>query len=345
MPAGYVHCAGESIPGNETNVPTLTTKLLYPPAQSWGPKTNPKHLMRDDEIRNQDEPLSVFTDSYEPDWEAEMRAYPDLLGFYLRILLEAPVSTAGDAIITDPDAVVIPVGATKHVWTAPFVGAGATNASPLTMQAQPAYKDQSVFFKQKGMAIEEFELETPEEGGAAIKMSGPNLYTVRQADPSLTPVYEALSVRPFVRGNLTLPTWLTGTGTTEDFSFKVNNKVEAVKSLGIASKFPDVMEKDNEGPVVVTGEIPKRQLDLDDWDALINATGFAAKAKWISDSIIASAYPYKLFFEMSNCQYVDGDPDPLSNKRRHGAKYSFRSTSAGAASTTITLVNATALYT
>jgi hypothetical protein len=340
MPAGYVRESFESIPGNEANSPTLSTKKLFPPIQSFGPKLGGKPLSRDDELRNQDEPLAVITDAYEPAWEYKSRAYPDLMGWRLKHICGAPTTTAGDGIITDPDGAVIPTGAYRHVFKAPF---GPSGASPLTTQVEAAYKDQGVYFRLKGAACSEFSIETPEEGGAVISASGPGLFLSRISDPALSPAYEALSVRPFVRGNLSL-TWLGGSGTTQDFSLSIANPVEAVRSLGIASKFPDIMEKANEGPIVVSGSIPKRQLDPDDWDALLNATGFAALAKWVSDSIIAAGYPYKMFAAMSNCQYIGGDADALANQRRHGASYEWKSTTASSGSTEITVVNATPSY-
>jgi hypothetical protein len=86
-------------------------------------------------------------------------------------------------------------------------------------------------------------------------------------------------VRPFVRGNLTLPTWLASTSTHANFGVGISNPVEPWRSLGIASKFPDVMEKANAGPIVFSGSLEQRQLGTGDWDALLNATGFAAKAQ------------------------------------------------------------------
>ena len=340
MPSGYVEERFESIPGNETNSPTLSTKKFYPPLQSFGPKLGAKPLSRDDELRNQDEPLPVVPDAFEPSWEYKGRAYPDSLGWALKHICGAPVTTAGDGIIKDPDEVAIPIGATRHVFAAPF---GPAGASPLTTQMIASYLDQSTFFKLKGAACAELSLESPEEGGATISRSGPALHLARIANPAITPAYEALSIRPFIRGNLTLK-WLTGTGTTQDFSLSIANPVEAARSLGIASKSPDIMEKANEGPIVVSGSIPKRQLDSDDIDALINATGFEAVAKWVNDSIIASSYPYKLFVGMANCQYTGGEPDALANQRRHGASFDWKSTAATTGSTTITLVNATASY-
>jgi hypothetical protein len=340
MPSGYVRESFESIPGNEANNPTLSTKKLFPPIQSFQPKLGAKPLSRDDELRNQDEPLAVITDAYEPSWEYKSRAYPDVTGWRLKHICGEPVTTIGNGIITDPEGAVIPTGAYRHVFKAPF---GPAGASPLTAQIEAVYRDQETYFRLRGAACAEFSIETPEEGGATLSANGPGLHLVRIADPALSPTYEALSIRPFVRGNLSL-TWLGGSGTTQDFSLSIANPVEAVRSLGIASKYPDIMEKANEGPIVVSGSIPKRQLDADDWDALVQAAGFEALAKWISDTVIAAGYPYKLFAHMANCQYVGGEADALANQRRHGATYDWKSTTQSSGSTTITLINATASY-
>lgn len=340
MPSGYIRESFESIPGNEANSPTLSTKKIFPAIQSFQPKLGAKPLSRDDELRNQDEPLAVLTDAYEPSWEYKSRAYPDITGWRFKHICGDPVTTAGNGVITDPDGAVIPTGAFRHVFKAPF---GPSGPSPITAQMEAAYADQGTFFRLKGAACSELSIETPEEGGATLAASGPANYMARITDPGLSPAYEALSIRPFVRGNLTL-SWLAGSGTTQDFSLTAANPVEPARSLGIASKFPDIMEKSNEGPIVFSGSIPKRQLDPDDYDALLNATGFSALAKWVSESIIASSYPYKLYLAMANCQYVDGDVDALQNQRRHGASFSWKSTTASTGSTTITLVNATASY-
>lgn len=341
MPGGYVRGAIESVPGNETNSPTLSTKKVFFPVMSFEPKTGTNPLSRDDEVRNQDEPVPVIPDNYEPSYEMGVRGYPDSLGFLLTALLGDPTTSTGNGVITDPDTTPIPTGAYRHVWAAPF---GPAGASPFTIQYDIAYADQSTYLKYKGAVVSELGIESPEEGGTQVSVSGPALYANTQSNPSLTAAYEALTVRPFTRGGLSLPTWLTGTGTHEDFSVSFSNPVEAVRSLGIASKWPDVMEKDNEGPITVTGSIDQRQLDNDDLVALRDSTGFAAVARWVSDSIIASAYPYKLYVSMSNCQYTEGDPEALGNKRRHGAQFSFKSTTPSTGSTTVTLVNATSTY-
>jgi hypothetical protein len=335
---GYLKAAFESTPGNETNTPTLSTKILYTPAIEYQPNLGPDGLLRDDELRGIDEPIAGVPDDYTPDWNLSTRMYPDVAGFYLKSILGAPVTTAGNGVITDPDGTVIPTGCYRHVWTAPF---GPAGANPQTMEVIAAYKDQSVFLKQKGAACDELAITTPDKGGAMMAAKGPTLYQARIADPSLTPSLEALTVLPFVRGNLSLPTNLASTGTTEDFNVTISAPAEATSSLGIASSFPDVMEK-GDPPIVFSGSIPKRQFTATDYDALLNMTGFALKAKWLSAVVIAAAYRYTLWMQFLNAQYVSGAPEGLASKRRLGATFDWKSTYAGTAgSSIVTLVNAT----
>lgn len=342
MPNGYARIALESIPGNESNSPTLATKKLFPPLQSLGLKKGPNPLSRDDELRNQDEPLAVIPEAYNPSWDLKVRAYPDTMAYLFTLACGAPTTTAGNGTITDQAAVVIPTGAYRHRWTAPF---GPSGASPLTAQLDVAYSDQSVYLKGKGATVSELNIETPEEGGAQVDVSGPVAYCDRQSDPGLTAAYEALTVYPFFRGNLTLTSGLSGTNAVvEDFTVSISNPVEMVRSLGIASKYPDVVEKDNEGPIVVSGTINKRQLDADDIDALEANTGFTLLASWVSTVNIASSYPYKMFVSCSNAQYVEGEPDDLMNRRRHGHSFGWKSTTASTGSTVLEIVNSVSSY-
>lgn len=341
MANGYLHGVFESIPGNETNAPTPSTKLIYVPLIDFSPELKPDHLDRDDELRNVDEPLAKEVEDYEPGWSLESRAYPDLLGFLFKAMLGAPVTTAGDGIITDPDTTTIPAGCTRHVWTAPY---GPSGLNPQSTQWQAAYKDQAFFLKLKGAGCSQLGIESPEKGGVRIKAAGPNLYTTKIADPALTPTYEALTVACFKRGNLTLPTWLAGTGETADFNVNIANPMEAVSTLGIASLFPDSLEK-GDGPILMSGSIPKRVIDPDDWDALVAATAFTIKARWKGTVTIASGYKYSLWIEANNAQYTDGGPEGLANKRRLGASFDWEARYGGTpGSSKITLVNNTTSY-
>lgn len=341
MANGYLHAAYESIPGNETNSPTLSTKVLYTPLLSFTPTLNPAPLDRQDELRNVDEPISVIPEAYSPEWSLSTRAYPDVIGFWLKLILGAPTTTAGNGTITDPDGTTIPTGAYRHVWTAPY---GPTGANPLTAQLQASYKDESTYFKLKGAAASSLSLDSPETGGVQLQTGGPALYMNRTTDPALTPSYESLTIPPFERSQLSITTWLGSTATTEDFTLNISNPVEVVRSLGIASQFPDVMEK-SDPPIVVSGSIPKRHINSTDYDALLNATAFSTKVKWLSTVAITGSTKYALWNENNNCQYLTGGPYALENKRRLGATFDWRATYAGTAgSSKFTLVNATTSY-
>lgn len=340
MANGYWRGEFEASPGNESTSPSLSTKIIYVPVITAGISAGTAHIDRDDELRGNDEPTSLIPDTYAPSWSMESRAYPDTIGFLLKALLGAPTTTAGNGVITDPDSATIPTGAYRHVWTSPF---GPSGDSPQTAQLQYAYKDQSAFFKLRGAAVSDFGISNPETGGSRVTASGLGTYLTRIADPSLTPSYESLSVRPFTRSNLTL-SWLSGTATSENFDINCSNPIEATRSMSVASKYPDQMQKGNDGITTWTGSIPKRSIDPDDWDAMINATGFSAQARWVSDTTIASSYPYKLYAVMTNAQYTGGDPADLANVRRIGASFDWKATSAGSASMALTLVNATSSY-
>lgn len=339
MALGYLRMAGESTPGNETNTPTLATAKAFPPVLTWDNQPGFAHLMRDDELRNVDEPLAALIESADPQWSLEARAYPNLLGWLLSYTLGLPTTTAGDGIITDPDATAIPAGAHRHVWTAPF---GPSGSYPYTFQADAAYRDQGVYFKLKGCATSQLSIETPDTGGARVKMGGPALYMTRGADPTLTPAYETISIPPFLKSHLNLA-WLSGSADFEDFAWQIDNPVEPVHSGGSGSRWPDRVYK-GDAPISLTGSVPKSLIDADDYDALAAATGFAATAKYISTAIIASGYPHKLFVAMTNCQLVEGGPGALGNQRRIGGEFSFKATRAASASVAITLVNGTASY-
>jgi hypothetical protein len=340
MAKAYTQWKYETLPGFEGSTDTLSTKTIFPPLMDFTLGLGTAHMQRDDEMRGTDEPVPVITEDYNPTWSATVRMYPDLAGFFLKGILGAPVTTAGNGVITDPDTVIIPATANRHVWTSPF---GPAGVNPQTMQVVVAYVEEGVFWRVKGMVCDEFEITTPDSGGAMIKMSGRATFAQRISDPVLTPVPESIAIRPFVRSGLNLPSWLAASGVHEDYSTKITAANDVDSSLGAGSKFPDLVEK-GDGLIVITGDLAQRRVDADDIDALIAATSFATKAKWLNESIIVAATKHALWQELSAAQYVDGDPDPLTNSRRHPAKFSLRAANNGAAAATWTLVNATASY-
>lgn len=346
MPTGYVQEKFESAPGNEVNTPTLSAKVMYPVLIDYTPDPGTAPMDRNAELRGINEPLAIIPESYDPQWSLTAPMYPDHIGWRLKHILGAPTTTAGDGVITDPDGGLVPTGAYRHVFVSTAAGWGGTGVSPQTTQQIAAYKDQSTFVKLKGCACDTLAVTTPEQGGAQIAASGPALFLDDSiSDPSATASYESPVTHPFMRGNLSLPTWLSGTGTShEDASFTISNPSAPVHSLGSGSKWPDIMEK-GDGLLTITGSFSQRQLDPDDLAALRASTGFAIKAKWLNDTIAAVAYKHTLWLEGINAQYDSGGPAALANVRRIGAQFGFRLTTAGSgASATITLVNATSSY-
>lgn len=347
MASGYLRVAREASggPGNETNSPTLATKKTFIPITGFNIDPGTNHMERGDELRNSQLNPAILAESYDPKWDLSSRAYPDVLAQMLTCLFGPPTTTAGNGTITDLGGTAIPATAYRHRWgDTPVAGANpATSQFDIgyTMLATPVY------YKAKGAAVEALEVESPAEGGVMIKASGPAAYADEQSNPSLTPTYESLSVRPFTRANLTIPTNLSGTGEVDDFTLSISNPVETHRTLGIASEWADTVEYANEGVVVTSGTIPKRILDSTDLAALKAATGFALLAKWESDSIIASSYPYKFIVSVANAQYTSGKPGELGNRRRIGLEdVGWVSTSAdGSTATQFEVVNATSAYT
>ena len=342
MALGYVQAKYEITVGNQTVTPTYGTKVVYFPLIDFTPAVKPSVMMRDDELRNIDEPLAVVADAYDPSWSMTVRAYPDTLGFLLKAMLGAPVTTAGDGIIVDPSAVAVPIGAYRHVWTAPF---GPTGLNPQTCLFTVSYKQAGIYYTMAGSGVTSLDISSPEKGGVTVKVSGGSTYMLRLSDPALSPAYEALSIGPFVRGNLTLPTWLSSTAVTQDFTVNIANAQDYVHTLGSGSSYPDDVEK-GDAPIIVSGTMPKRVINSTDYDAMLNVTGFATLAKWTNKTFITGSYPYQMWVATANTQYTDGGPDALMNKRRIGGSFNWKATnSAGTAgSSTITLCNATTSY-
>lgn len=344
MALGYIMAKRETNgPINETTVGSATygSKIMYFPGTNIAPDANSSQLLRDDEIRNANEPAPIIPDKFDPKMPLAVRGYPDTLGMLFTMLYGLPVSTVGDGVITDLATVAVPAGAWRHTWTAPF---GATNI-PTSHQVLAAYVDQAVFLQGNGMGMQQLDISTDATVmNCAAQLDG--LYMPRVADPALTPAYETATVQPFKPRNATLTTWLASTGLTVQggISYSFTNPFEKDRTQGVVSMWPDQLFKTD--LPTTTGSINKLLFDADDWNALISSTGFAAMTTWINDSFVTGAYPYKLFVKNTNLQYTGGTPDPLTNSRRLGASFQFKATDAAGtgASTVIQLCNKTASY-
>lgn len=328
-------------PGKESGVSSsFAAKTIYFPCEEFSFDESAAQLERDDELRTVNEAIRFDQESFAPSWDMTIRMYPDSFAFMMKGHLGAPVTTAGDGVITDLASVVIPVGATRHTWTAPY----ATGTTPQTLMFRIADPESTMFYDIRGATITGCEVSSPDSGGIMVKWSGLANYISRVADPSLTASYESLAIEPFMRAFATL-SWLASSANTDSLSWSVNKNTEHTRTYGGASKWPDLVEH-GEGLVQIAGQIDKRTINSTDWDALIAATRFTSLATYTHPDIIATAYPYKVFFQAPNTSnaYLTGGPESVMNRKRTPAAFQFRVTRDSATSCVIQVVNATASY-
>ena len=317
----------------------ISSNNLDLPITSGRITPNPQQMDRSDELRNIEGSPPRIPDAFEPEGGLAVRAYLNAMPYLLQIAGYQGVATAGNGVITDPDAAIIPTGVTRWVFNKRTF---AANAQAKTAQIIAAYTEASTFLKGQGYGISNLTLNAAGEVGADLM----GMVCLRVADPVITPSFESLAILPMRRADLQIQSWLAGTGETDDFTVAIANPLVRRKGLGIATRtyFPDKMFPGDER-VVVSGTIPKYALDPEDVDALIASSTFVAKARWQSDKFVgATAKPYSMWIEMPACQLISGQPDELGNRRRYGANYDWVASwdEAAGYDARITILNATA---
>jgi hypothetical protein len=339
MATGYLRWAIETTPNSEgesSGVSATTFDIPY--MEAWvDPK--PTLMNVDDEVTGYPASApSPLVAEYAPEGSIKCKARPPYLGAMLQTCIGAVTTTAGNGVITDPDGQTIPTGAYRHVFN------WATGAVPKTAQLNfSAPGTGALHFKAQGVAVEDMGF-TFEDGVFLLNLALKGLVCLNISDPSITPSLP--TVKPFVSGQMHL-TWLAGSAVTEDFSFNLKNTLDIFKSFTTTSKYPDEVEFGQEPPVQsVVGSIPKRALDVDDWNALINCTTFAGTAHITHDEIIASGYRHQMWLEMPKCQYVEATPEPAKNTRQQKAAFNWEAKWDTGTSkfATVTLVNNTAAF-
>jgi hypothetical protein len=201
------------------------------------------------------------------------------------------------------------------LWT--FVKqAGIT---PQTAQMIAAYDDEGVYLQGNGYAISDWTLDAAGTFGATLM----GLYLASIANPAITAVLATQAILPMLRGGLYL-SWVAGGAAASDFSLAYTPGLQTWYSMGVGgSLFPDTIEV-GDAQARLTGTIPKRRMNANDWAALIQTSTFHAIAKWIGRSLIgATVAPYQMWVDMPSCQYTAVTPDELNQNRRHGASYNF----------------------
>lgn len=342
--SGYIQYLHESAPNSEHTANSVSTVQAesYLPATDWQWTQTPQLDDRTDELRGIADPLFPDVAGQNGcEHTMSMRLYPNYLGVLLTNMLGAGSYAAGDGVIADPDGTVIPVGANRWTWLS-----SSLPVLPKTAQIILAYKDESTFFKFTGAGCDQIKLGVGQQGSAStIQATHKSLYVNRISDPSLTPTYDATTVKPLLRAQHSIPTWLPNTGIAVDIDYTFDCPVELDWSMGSGSKFPDLIDRSGVGQKL-SGNLTLRYVNSVDWDAFINSTAFTVESKWVSSQNIgATNYPYKLFI-LGRAQYTGASVDSLKRAIRLGQQVPFTmgydGTSAYAFK--VVLVNATASY-
>jgi hypothetical protein len=272
-------------------------------------------LERMDEITGTEDEPPALVGGYQPAGTLTHNAYPDDLIFLLALSGWKGTYTAGDGIITDPDGATIPAGAARWV----FAKRGGN--IPKTAQMDAVYSDELQWLRLQGAGITQLGMNMDGELSATLAAL---VFLRLTTDPNIAPSLPASSIEWFRRLNLTVPTWLSGHGVTNDFSWQTTNPLDMIKTPAVQSRFPDTALNAAER-VALTGTMGARTLTAADIDALVAASSFAAKVKWLSDILIgATAAKFALWLEMPNVQITGGSIDPLTQSRQFGSTLNWR---------------------
>lgn len=236
--------------------------------------------------------------------------------------------------VADPDGRTIPATAQRWVY-AKRTGILTAQSAQLTL----IYANEAFAYRGTGFGISSLSITAAGEVTAELV----GLYLDRIDVPAITPVYDANSIPPIRRGDLFITSLANG-GNPSDFSVNLVNPIEAYSSMSIdpPSDYPDKLEV-ADARVMVTGTIPKRAIDNEDYVALRDATAFPLVARWQTrdKNILSTSYPYGLWLECPKAQYTEGGDPEYSQARRHPADFTWRAgeDEATGKDATITIVN------
>lgn len=274
---------------------------------------NPSLLDRGNEARNLSAAVPSLSDSFAPDGALAERAYIDDLIFLFPLAGYVGTFTAGNGVITDPDAGTIPTGASRWQF------ARRAGITPQTAQVTALYANEGFYLQGRGFAISDYTLNAMGEFGSTWA----GLFVGNIGDPSIVPTLISPAIPPVRRADLKV-TWVSGGATASDFSISDSTGLQVSYDMGSnGSYFPETIEFADALPKL-SGSISKRQLNANDWASLISAGTFSAKAKWLQTVVIgATVYKYTMWLEMPSCYLTGATPDEVSANRRRGASYNF----------------------
>lgn len=327
--------------GNEGEEGEVMAEAHYLPANEVGFLPNPAMLDRSDEIRAIEGRTTGAQNDYGPTGSLITRGYTRYLGALLAILFGECTSTEGDGEeVKDPAGVAIPKKAFRHVFSK------KTGPTPRSARLTTAYFDKWVLAR--GLTINSLAFALADDGVKATAQTMANYLTRLAVDPEDTVDQEAFSVLPFRRRNVTVTTpTLETTVLLNSIDFTMEQSLEAVRPMGIATGWPQATERANspEGFLRLGGSLTRRDFDSVDWDALISAAIFGLSFHFESEQAVPGVeggeYPTSMWVETDGAQYTGGGPENLKQQARHEASYDWQAGASAAEEDdfTCTIVN------
>lgn len=337
----YAELIIEKKEGSENVEGEVNTSKWFVPATELGFLPNPALLDRSDEIRSIEGRTTGAQNEYAPTGSIITRGYSRYLGVLLYMLLgEVTTKEANGTTDKDPDEGVVGKKAFIHTFTK------KPGASPLTARVIAAYYDK--WIEARGVSINSLAFALADDGVKATGGMMANFLRRLTVDPAVEVKGDAFSVLPWRRRNVivTSPS-LAATARLNTVDFSIEQSLEAVRSLGSMSGWPQATERANsaEGFARLQGSLQRRDFDPVDWDALIAASIFNLRFKFQSEQNVpgveGAPYPYSMWVTTEGAQFTGGGPETLKQQARHESSYDWQAGSqeAGKPDFSVVLVN------
>lgn len=340
----YVELKVETSPNGESGTAAVSSVAMFQPIQEFALNPSVTFDDRTDEFRGTAEPIPPDLTGYnQTEGTAKGRLYPRLIGMYFTPMLGYVTPTAGGTAI-DPDGGTVPAGVYLHQWNSSTLDP----ATIRSVQIRRSYGNTtSLFFKDTGVTVTQLDLAVGDQNQpSTFEASLAGLFQDDTVDPSLSPSYDAVTVKPFYRGNFSVSTFLTGTGSPLNANFSFTNPVEPDPVLN-SSPWPSAWSRPNEAGAVprLTINIDAKSIDPDDYAAFMGNTIFGYKMKWVSTQNAGTAsYKYRMWIE--GCATFSAyEMEAMQHKLRHGATITaVAGASGGTAAFKVTLANDVSSY-
>lgn len=344
----YAKLELETEQGNEGTASVVATKDWFVPAEEVGFAPSPSPLDRSDEIQQIDGRAVGAQNEYAPTGSIGARSYTRYLGFLMLLLFgEVTTKEANGTTDKDPLEAIVPKKAFIHTFKK------KSGATPATARATLAYFDK--WIEARGVSLSSLAFSLAEDGVKATGNLMANYLKRLTVDPAdVIANTDAFSVLPFRRRNLKVETpSLAATKLLDSVDFSLEQTLEAVRPLGLASGWPQAIERANgpEGFLRMQGSLSRRDFDPVDWDALISAAVFGLTFIFQSEQNVpgteGGTYPYSMFVKTSSAQFTGGGPENLKQQARHESNYDWQAGTSEAAKSDVevVIVNDVASYT